>query len=119
VSNRYQFYLDGSASPQEIEIVHERVEDFIWSFEDVDSGSKYNWKDNIHGSYLVVRNGDYFLDLCFQIHTHNIIRNCYIIIGKVSKRQMVNPKVKHNKKFRSIKSHKTHKHQHNKYYFRK
>jgi hypothetical protein len=118
VPNSYQFYLDGSASPQEIEIVHERVEDFIESFEDVDSESKYNWKDNNNGSYLVVRNGDYYLDMIFNIHKHNIIRNRYIIIGKVRKRVME----KQYRKQKKIKFNTLHNRHHCTYstpYFRK
>ena len=39
--NSYQFYLEKyvSVSPQELQIVHERVNDLIESFEDVDSES--------------------------------------------------------------------------------
>jgi hypothetical protein len=117
IENRFQLYVDGNISAQETTLVHDRVDDFISSFEDDDSESKYNWKDNVYGSYLVIRNGDYFLDLCFQIHTHRDIRNCYIIIAKVSKRHMVKPKAKQNKKFNTIKTHKTH--QKRNTYFRK
>jgi hypothetical protein len=86
--NTYKFWLKESASPQETSIIHRRVNDFIESFESVDSESKYNWKDNIKGSYLVVRNGDYFMDLFFKIYKHKYIRNGYIIIGEVTKRIM-------------------------------
>mgnify|MGYP003685296921 CR=1 FL=1 len=90
VPNSYQFYLEKyvSVSPQELQIVHERVNDLIESFEDFNSESKYKWKDKNDGSYLVVRNGDYYLDMIFNIHSHNFILNSYIIIGEVRKRVM-------------------------------
>ena len=110
VPNSYQFYLDGyvSVSSQELQIVHERVNDFIESFEDVDSESKYKWKDNENGSYLVVRNGDYYLDMFFNIHRHNFITNSYIIIGKVRKRVM---EKQYHRKQKKIKSNKSNRHQ--------
>lgn len=110
IPNSYQFYLDGyvSVSSQELQIVHERVNDFIESFEDVDSESKYKWKDNESGSYLVVRNGDYYLDMFFNIHIHNFIRNCYIIIGKVRKRVM---EKQYHRKQKKIKPNKYNRHQ--------
>lgn len=105
VPNSYQFYLDNylSISSSELQIVDERVNDFIESFEDVDSESKYNWKDNNNGSYLVVRNGDYYLDMVFNIHKHNYNRNCYIIIGKVRKRVMEKQYYRKQKKIKSNK----------------
>jgi hypothetical protein len=99
--NTYKFWLKESTSPQETSIIHERVNDFIDSFEDVNSVSKYNWKDNLQGSYLVVRNGDYFMDLFFKIHKHKYIRNCYIIIGKVSHRVMKKQYYTKQKKIKS------------------
>ena len=64
--------------------MHLRVNDLIESFEDVDTRSKYKWKDNKLGSYTVIRVRDYYLDLFFKIHRHKYILNCYIIIGQVT-----------------------------------
>jgi len=117
IENEFKLYLDGNIYHKELNLVHERVEDFICSFEDAESYSKYNWKDNANGSYLVVRNGDYFIDLCFKIHTQKDHTNCYIIMVKVSKRQRVTHKFNHkkisiiksHKSYKSYKSHKSHK----------
>jgi len=110
VENQYKFYLDGNCSPPETNLVHSRVHDFIESFEDVDTNSKYKWKDNKRGSYTTIRHGNYFLDLFFKIHRHKYIARCYIIIGKVTKRSMAN---------QSHKQHVNRKQAHNMPHFRK
>ena len=107
VPNSYQFYLDNyvSVSSQELQIIYDRVNDFIDSFEDIDSESKYNWKegttDGTKGSYLVVRNGDYYLDMFFYIHKDIYNRNCYIIIGEVRKRVMEKQYYRKQKKIKN------------------
>jgi hypothetical protein len=95
--DRYQIYIDGNITENELDIVHERIEDFISSYDT--NETYYKWKYNIYGSYLSVRNGDYFLDLFFKIHLHKHVQNCYIIIVKVSKRNMVKQSMikQHNK----------------------
>lgn len=87
IYNRYQIYIDGNISEDESNIVNDILDDFITSYET--SETKYKWKDNGYGSYLSVRNGEYFIDLCFRINKHKNIRNCYIIEVKVNKRIMV------------------------------
>ena len=115
----YKFYLIGSTTPHETKLVHERVNDFIISFEDINSESKYKWVDNHTGSYNVVRNEDYFLDLCFNIHTHNNIQNCYIIMGKVTKRVMEKPSHIKQKKNKYNTYHNRHNRTHRSNYFLK
>ena len=70
---RYHIYIDGNISEDESNIVHERVDDFIASYDT--NETRYKWKDNVYGSYLSVRNGDYFLDLFFKIIFSDFIIN--------------------------------------------
>jgi len=102
VPNSYKFYLekDITLTLHETNIIQTIINDFIEYFEDIESYSKYKWKDTNEGYYLVTRYGDYYFDYIFKVYKHNYITNCYVINARITKRLMKKQYQKQQKKIK-------------------